>query len=295
VRQTPSDLTGEHSAVLLRDLEQPQLGETVTRAGWLQSFVSDCQRRLIPLLSYNLRTLDAALAIALVDPERKLTSNPNNVNPNAAAAEEQEDEKEGEKDQVRESPSSPSDPAQSLCGPLTAGELLSVHMSMHDLHRLDMYARNMVDHHMVLDLVPLLASWLFQGRLPAIRLTYLQVAILLGVGLQRRDVDSICKELELPANQVLAFFNKTIRKIAGHLKEMVEQHVSAGTDKKPTRLLLATNQVEVPTVVSLPAAEAGQKGEEEQGHEGHSHKKKNKNKRKPDGHGGEKGAKKTAQ
>lgn len=55
----------------------------MVRAGWLQAFVSDCQRRLIPLLSYNLRTLDAALAIALVDPERRLTSNPNaNPNPN---------------------------------------------------------------------------------------------------------------------------------------------------------------------------------------------------------------------
>ena len=45
-----------------------------------------------------------------------------------------------------------------------------------------------------------------------------QVAILLAVGLQRRDVDSISLELDLPANQVLAFFNKTIRKIASVLK-----------------------------------------------------------------------------
>lgn len=75
---------------------------------------------------------------------------------------------------------SPGGPQASPGGPLTAGELLAVHASMHDLHRLDMYARNMVDHHMVLDLVPLLATWLFQGRLPAIRLSYLQVGVRLG-------------------------------------------------------------------------------------------------------------------
>jgi Possible tRNA binding domain len=40
------------------------------------------------------------------------------------------------------------------------------------------------------------------------RLSYLQVAILLATGLQHRDVDAISAELDLPVNQVLAFFNK---------------------------------------------------------------------------------------
>jgi hypothetical protein len=38
-------------------------------------------------------------------------------------------------------------------------------------------------------------------------------------------VDSISSELDLPVNQVLAFFNKTIRKIASHLRELIEKHV----------------------------------------------------------------------
>ena len=44
--------------------------------------------------------------------------------------------------------------------------------------------------------------------LPGMRLSYLQVAILLATGLQHRDVDAISTELDLPVNQVLAFFNK---------------------------------------------------------------------------------------
>ena len=128
------------------------------------------------------------------------------------------------------------------------------------MKRLEMYSRNMVDHHM-----------LFLGRLRGVKLTYLQVAILLATGLQHRDVDrsanlsvgqqrpqtntsvntypspplpskissspltsiivtplpfpSIAAELDLPVNQVLAFFNKTIRKIAQHLRELLERQV----------------------------------------------------------------------
>ena len=40
-----------------------------------------------------------------------------------------------------------------------------------------------------------------------------------------RDVDSISSELDLPVNQVLAFFNKTIRKIASYLRELLEKDV----------------------------------------------------------------------
>ena len=48
------------------------------------------------------------------------------------------------------------------------------------------------------------------------RLSYLQVAILLATGLQHRDVDAISAELDLPVNQVLAFFNK-VRQIPSSL------------------------------------------------------------------------------
>lgn len=94
------------------------------------------------------------------------------------------------------------------------------------MKRLELYSRNMVDHHMIVDTLPILARLLFLGRLRGVRISYLQVAILLATGLQHRDVDSIAAELDLPANQVLAFFNKTIRKIAQHLKELLEKQVS---------------------------------------------------------------------
>jgi N-acetyltransferase 10 len=48
------------------------------------------------------------------------------------------------------------------------------------------------------------------------------MAIILATGLQHRDVDSVAAELNLPANQVLAFFNKTVRKISSYLRGLVE-------------------------------------------------------------------------
>ena len=37
---------------------------------------------------------------------------------------------------------------------------------------------------------------------------------------------SIGKELNIPVSQVLAFFNKTIRKVASQLKELIENDIS---------------------------------------------------------------------
>jgi N-acetyltransferase 10 len=79
---------------------------------------------------------------------------------------------------------------------------------------------------MIVDMLPTVCTLLFQGRMPAVRLSYLQVAILISIGLQRKDVDATCAELDLPANQVLAFFNKTMRKIATYLRELVEANTA---------------------------------------------------------------------
>ena len=38
-------------------------------------------------------------------------------------------------------------------------------------------------------------------------------AVLLALGLQHKGVDVLTKELDLPATQVLALFNKSIRKL----------------------------------------------------------------------------------
>ena len=38
-------------------------------------------------------------------------------------------------------------------------------------------------------------------------------AVLLGMGLQKKSVEDLEKDLDLPSSQVLGFFNKTIKKL----------------------------------------------------------------------------------
>jgi N-acetyltransferase 10 len=90
-----------------------------------------------------------------------------------------------------------------------------------DLRRLESYARNLVDYHMVLDLVPHMARLYFCGRLP-VTLSAAQSAILLSLGLQHKSVSDVEAELGLASNQVLALFNKAVRKISLHLRGLEE-------------------------------------------------------------------------
>lgn len=69
------------------------------------------------------------------------------------------------------------------------------------------YSNNLVDHHIILDLLPNLAQAYFSRHVPA-NLSYLQAAILLSLGLQQNDISSLEAAIQLPANQALALFNK---------------------------------------------------------------------------------------
>lgn len=71
------------------------------------------------------------------------------------------------------------------------------------------YANNIVDYHMIMDLIPPLARSFFSGHIPT-TLSYGQAAIFLCLGLQNMDVQATVRILELPANQVLALLNKVV-------------------------------------------------------------------------------------
>ena len=69
------------------------------------------------------------------------------------------------------------------------------------------YANSLVDYHLIMDLVPTLAIAYFAGKLPA-TLSAGQAAIMLSMGLQQNDITEVEKALKLPAQQLLALFNK---------------------------------------------------------------------------------------
>lgn len=110
---------------------------------------------------------------------------------------------------------------------LTAAEL-DILLTPFDLKRLESYANNSLDYHVVLDLLPTLAQLYFDRRLgPDVRLSAVQSAILLGLGLQRKSIEEIEKEVGVSVNQALALFVKLVRKIVKHLQDLRKTVIAA--------------------------------------------------------------------
>lgn len=98
---------------------------------------------------------------------------------------------------------------------------LESHISLFDLRRLESYSNNMVDFHLVLDLVPTLAKLFFlKQTLPrgSVNLSYVQSAILIGFGLQFKKVEDIEQDLGLNSAQILPQLNKVIKKFTKVIK-----------------------------------------------------------------------------
>ncbi|CAH0515909.1 unnamed protein product [Peronospora belbahrii] len=199
IRQTANELTGEHTAILLRSLRCDDL-PAAPADGWLDEFAADSRRRLTSLLSYDFAKFPCALALGLLSDE---------------AAESTCVSYEKEKHILLH---------RSINSEITPTELALV-LTPYDAKRLKSYAKNMVDYHMIVDLVPSLARLYFLQRFPQMSLSYLQRAILVSLGLQHQSVDIIQQELNVPSNQLLALFNKAVRKFLGQIEQIMEKQL----------------------------------------------------------------------
>jgi len=73
---------------------------------------------------------------------------------------------------------------------LVSRELLENYISVFDLKRLESYAKNLVDFHLITDLVPTIARLHLQVfPVGAIHLSFVQTAVLVGMGLQFKSID----------------------------------------------------------------------------------------------------------
>ncbi|KAL8416408.1 hypothetical protein RB596_006822 [Gaeumannomyces avenae] len=191
LRQTANDLTGEHTCVMLRPLKSTE------DQSWLGAFASDFHRRFLSLLSYQFREFPSVLSLSIDE------------SANSGA--------------LLDASTQPS--------PLTKAELDRI-LTPFDHKRLESYAKNLLDYHVILDLMPALATMYFTGGLKSsIKLTGVQQAILLAIGLQRKDIDAVSAELSLPSSQLLAMFIKILRKITTHFEALVTQAVDAEMPK----------------------------------------------------------------
>jgi N-acetyltransferase 10 len=110
---------------------------------------------------------------------------------------------------------------------------LSFLLTPFDVKRLESYANNQLDYHVILDLLPTLAMLYFDRRMTTlqtdsgnsdvakengVKLSALQSAMLLAMGLQRKTVEEVGDELSLEVNQVLAQFAKIVKKMTAFLQ-----------------------------------------------------------------------------
>ncbi|KAF1313273.1 N-acetyltransferase 10, partial [Globisporangium splendens] len=204
IRQTANELTGEHTAIMLRSLRCDDLPESPA-SGWLDEFVADARRRFVSLLSYEFSTFPGALSLSLLSDETA-----------AASA-----KKDGD-----DASDAPRALQRSATGEIKPEELNMV-ITPYDVKRLKSYAKNLVDYHMIVDLIPSLARLYFLQRFPDMTLSYLQRAILVSIGLQHQSVDVIQKELGVPSNQLLALFNKAIRKFLAQVEGVLEKQLES--------------------------------------------------------------------
>lgn len=188
LRQTKNELTGEHSSIMVRALPRTSGVDDA----WLHAFVNDSKRRFLSLLAGSFRDMGIRTAISVLD---KMCETKNVSERSGVASD----------------------------GKISAEELGFL-MTPHDMKRLELYGRNLCDHHLITDLLPVVARMYFVGRMgKGFKLSAVQSAILCGLGVQNREVDALTKELGLPSNQVLAMFNKAIRKISIALYSIVEE------------------------------------------------------------------------
>ncbi|KAI9205764.1 GNAT acetyltransferase 2-domain-containing protein [Polychytrium aggregatum] len=239
LRQTANDLTGEHTCIMLKTIHRAgsSLDDVmVERNDWLGQFTWDFRKRFLELLSYQFRKFSPVMVMGVLESAQT------------------GDVKRG----------SGADAALIR----SQGELYR-HFTPFDLKRLDSYAQNLLDYHVILDMLHAIAKQYFLGQLNAdltvgvsedyvnttqafkdeatrgVKLSAVQSAILVGMGLQKKTVEDLEAEISLPVSQILALFAKIIRKVSayyrGVLERDAEEEVEAIVGQKPKRDNVATN------------------------------------------------------
>ncbi|XP_066257074.1 RNA cytidine acetyltransferase isoform X1 [Euwallacea similis] len=102
---------------------------------------------------------------------------------------------------------------------------LDMHVTNYDIKRLEMYSKNLVDYHLIVDLLPPLVRLFFLNHMGDLQISAVQSAIVLGLGLQHKTVDQLASELDLPSSQLLGLFNRTMRRFEQYLNSILEKDV----------------------------------------------------------------------
>jgi len=190
LRQSKNDLTAEHSCIMLKKLlDEPIEQEDSLNNEWLKGYYEDFKRRFLSLLAYEFKEIDIKLSLGVLEPN--LTQNANEENDLAE-----------EKDSIKK-------------------EELNFWLNLYDLKRLEAYSKNMVDFHLIIDLLPSLARLFFSKKFTkSLKFSYSQAAILMGMRLLQRSICLwlkcwLCLIKQSGKSQIISreFMRRKLRKI----------------------------------------------------------------------------------
>ena len=154
---------------------------------WLSEFYIDFRRRILRLAGKAFQPFTTSLVLSLLDN--------NTVKAEAAA------------------------------GKLASRADIECSLLPHELRRIDSYTRNQVEFRLILDLTYDIAFMYFQDKFPQLNLDAIQKAVLIGIGLQHKNLDTICEEFNMPSNQILAKFYDSMKKISKSLRRIMEEEI----------------------------------------------------------------------
>ena len=212
IAMNSNSITGEHSCIMIKPLNEGNiklLTEDITnnnqKIKWFNPFSIDFKHRLTSLLSFNFNKLNIKLCLSILEPPiTTSTANEKDDNDN------DDDNLENKKDMKKNE--------------------IELFLTKFDFKRMELYSRNMTNYNMIIDLIPIIAHLYFNKKI-YVPLSYIQAGVLLGVGLQRKNFDEIVKEFNIEINQLLAMFNKMVKKFVGYIKNIYQKDIELEEEK----------------------------------------------------------------
>lgn len=213
IRQTPSDITGEHSCIMLRRLNAPSQVATMEDEmqvdgdalqednDWLKSFFEEFRTDFIELLVHQFKEFSPQLALSIIRAMRTKDNNP----------------REAE---------------------ISRQELYKFFLTSRKLAILELYSKTLVDYHQILPLMLRISKLYFLDWLPSsVDLSAVQATILLSMGVQGKSVNQSASELNLEPTQLLGLFNRAVKKIETYLQSMEERDIEKEIEVSDTKAL----------------------------------------------------------
>ncbi|KAM7473510.1 hypothetical protein LguiB_020753 [Lonicera macranthoides] len=188
----PSTVTGEHTCMVLKPLNNDDIEVSGTDEwGFLGPYYLAFRQRFSRLLGSSFCAMEYKLAMCVLDPKITFTDTETAL---------------------------PSSNELST----SFGDILSPS----NMNRLEAYSNNLADYHMILDLLPILAHLYFREKL-RVSLSSTQVAVLLCMGLQNRDVTYLEGAMKLERQQILSLFIKVMKKFYKYLNGIASKDIDS--------------------------------------------------------------------